>query len=110
MSLKKLMYIVKSFFKINSEQTPLVQRNFLINLFDGAIFTFGMSFVSMVTVLPVYVKQIGGSNIEIGLLPIIWALGFNIPQIMIANYTSKQPFKKKIIIFTAILQRLPWLI
>jgi len=101
---------VKSFINIGSGLNPVAQRNFLLNIFDGAIFTFGMSFVSIVTILPVYVKQIGGSNIEIGLLPVIWALGFNLPQIMIANYTSNQPFKKNIILFTALFQRLAWLI
>ncbi|KAB2837496.1 MAG: MFS transporter, partial [Melioribacteraceae bacterium] len=63
--------------KLHGEYSAVVKKNFVINLFDGAVFAFAMGFVSLVTIMPVYVKQIGGSNIEIGLIPVIWAIGFN---------------------------------
>ena len=89
---------------------PIVKKNFILNLFDGAVFSFGMSFVSVVTILPIYLKQLGASNIAIGILPVVWALGFNLPQIIIANYTGNQPYKKKIIMITSLFQRIPWLL
>lgn len=97
-------------FNFGADDNPIVKRNFILNLLDGAVFSFGMSFVSAVTILPVYLKQIGGSNIAIGLIPVVWTLGFNIPQIVIANYTGNQPYKKKIMMITAVFQRLPWLL
>lgn len=106
----KLKFIVMLFFNSNSEYNSVTQKNFILNLFDGALFLFGMTFVSMVTILPVYLKQIGGSNIAIGLIPVVWALGFNFPQIIIANFTGNQPYKKKIVLVTALFQRLPWLL
>ena len=36
-----------------------VKVNFFANLFDGALFAFGMSFVSLVAVMPVLVKKLG---------------------------------------------------
>lgn len=96
--------------KLHGEYSAVVKKNFVINLFDGAVFAFAMGFVSLVTIMPVYVKQIGGSNIEIGLIPVIWAIGFNFPQIFIANYAAKQPFKKPLMIKTAFMQRFPWLL
>ncbi|MBN1300176.1 MAG: MFS transporter [Melioribacteraceae bacterium] len=96
--------------RLPEKLSPVTKKNFMLNLFDGAVFSFAMGFVSMTTVLPVYVKQIGGSNIEVGMIQVIWTLGFNLPQIFIANYTSNQPFKKMIMIKTALAQRLPWLL
>ena len=43
--------------------------------FGGAIFSLAMSFVSLQTVLPVFVKKIGGSNVAVGLIPVLWASG-----------------------------------
>jgi MFS family permease len=87
-----------------------VKRNFFLNVFDGAVFSFAMSFVSLQTVFPVLVKKVSGSDFAIGLIPVIWAAGFNFPQIFIANYVRKIGFKKPLMIKTALGQRLPWLL
>ena len=86
-----------------------VKRNFFLNVFDGAVFSFAMSFVSLQTVFPVLVKKVSGSDFAIGLVPVIWAAGFNFPQIFIANYVRKIGFKKPLMLKTALGQRLPWL-
>lgn len=86
-----------------------VKRNFYLNVFDGAVFSFAMSFVSLQTVIPVLVKKVSGSDFAIGLIPVIWAAGFNFPQIFIANYVRKIEFKKPLMLKTALGQRLPWL-
>lgn len=88
----------------------VVKRNFYLNVFDGAVFSFAMSFVSLQTVFPVLVKKVSGSDFAIGLIPVIWAAGFNFPQIFIANYVRKIEFKKALMLKTAFGQRLPWLL
>jgi len=85
-----------------------VRRNFLLNWADGALFAFGLSLVSMVTVLPVFVKRLGGSNLLVGLIQVIWILGFNFPQIFVAGHARTLPYKKGFVLKTAIIQRLPW--
>jgi MFS family permease len=97
-------------FSSYSEKDPYVKRNFIANAFDGALFTFAMSFVSVVAIIPVFVKKIGGSNLAVGMIPVIWMIGFNFPQIFIANYTRHLPLKKKIFLKTAVIQRIPWLL
>lgn len=87
-----------------------VKRNFILNVFDGAIFAFAMNFVALNTIIPVYVKKIGGTNLAVGLIPVIWAIGFHLPQILTANYVRKRSNKKKIMMVTALAQRLPWLL
>lgn len=90
--------------------TGHVKRNFILNVWDGAIFAFAMNFVALNTVIPVYVKKIGGTNLAVGLIPVVWIIGFHFPQIFTANYVRRQASKKRIVMFTAMMQRLPWLI
>jgi MFS family permease len=85
-----------------------VKRNFILNVFDGAVFAFAMNFVALNTVIPVYVKKIGGTNLAVGLIPVLWAIGFHLPQIFTANFVRKRSNKKKIMMVTALAQRLPW--
>ncbi|MHB8579255.1 MAG: MFS transporter [Ignavibacteriaceae bacterium] len=87
-----------------------VKHNFFMNLLDGGIFSFAMSLVSQITVLPVLIIKMGGTNLALGLVPVLWTVGFNFPQIFIANYARTLPFKKKFILKTGLAQRLPWLL
>ena len=87
-----------------------IKRNFFLNLFDGAIYAFAMSFVSLQTVFPVLIKKVSGSDFAIGLIPVVWAAGFNFPQILVANYVRRLPYKKSWMLRTALGQRLPWLL
>jgi MFS family permease len=89
---------------------PVVKHNFVVNTLDGAFYSFAMSFVSLSTVMPVFIKNIGGSNVAVGLIPVIWTLGFNFPQVLIANYVRQKKYKKPLLIITALGQRLPWLL
>ena len=100
--------MTKDIFKYIHKST--VRFNFTCNLFDGALYGFAMSLISMVTVFPVLVKKVGGSNLAVGLIPVIWIIGFNFPQILIANYASRQPYKKPLMLKTAFIQRLPWFV
>ncbi|MCC6396937.1 MAG: MFS transporter [Bacteroidetes bacterium] len=86
------------------------RRNFIANILDGALFAFAMSFVSVHTILPILVKNIGGDNIAVGLVPVVWVVGFNVPQVFVAELTQRQAFKKRLVLQTAMWQRLPWLL
>ena len=97
------------FFHSKHFNDTVVKRNFYLNIFDGAIFAFALSFVSLQTVFPVLVKKISGSDFAIGLIPVVWAAGFNFPQILVANHIRKLPFKKPWMLKTALAQRFPWL-
>jgi MFS family permease len=91
-------------------QGGFVRRNFILNVLDGAVFMFGLSFASRAAVLPVFVKRIGGDNIALGLIPVLWILGFHLPQILMANYAQRAHSKKRLLLKTSLVQRLPWLL
>ncbi len=84
--------------------------NLAANLFDGSLYAFGMSFVTLHTVLPVLVEKIGGSNVAIGLITVVWTIGFNFPQILVANFVQKYEPKKTLMLITSMAQRIPWLL
>jgi MFS family permease len=94
---------------VNYAEDKSVKTNFIINVLDGSFYAFAISFISFTTVLPLFVKKIGGNNIAVGLIPVIWTVGFNIPQILMANYVRRKPYKKNLLLVTAFFQRLPWL-
>jgi len=100
--------VVKSRWK-SADGTKYVRRNFYLNVFDGAVFAFAMAVVAQNTVFPVFIKSIGGSSIAIGLIPVFWTIGFNFPQILIANFAGKIPYKKDLLLLTCFFQRLFWL-
>ena len=90
--------------------SSIVRRNFAANLGDGAFFAFGMSFVSITTVLPLMIRKLGGGNIAVGLVPVVWTLGFNLPQILMAGKVRRISRKKPLLLKTAFFQRIMWLI
>lgn len=87
---------------------PSLRWNLAANFFDGSLYAFGMSFVTLHTVLPVLVDKIGGSNVAIGLITVIWTIGFNFPQILVANFVQKYEPKKRLMLMTSMAQRIPW--
>lgn len=87
-----------------------VRRNFALNVVDGAVFAFGLSLASRTTVLPVFVTRLGGDNVAVGLIPVLWVVGFNLPQLAVANWVRHHPRKKPLVLMTGLLQRLPWLL
>jgi MFS family permease len=84
--------------------------NFFVNVMDGAFFAFGISFVSQQTIMPVIVRNIGGGNVAVGLIPVIWTMGFNFPQFLIVPLARRTVRKKSLFLRTALVQRFPWLL
>lgn len=95
---------------VHSPPLPNVRWNFVLNVLDGAFFSLGLSFASATTVLPVFVQRLGGSDVAVGLIPVVWAVGLNLPQLLIANHAQQVHSKKRLLLTTALLQRLPWLL
>jgi MFS family permease len=88
----------------------VLRQNLTANIVDGSMYAFGISFVSLQTVIPVMVKHISGSDFAVGLVPVLWTAGFNFPQIFIANHAQRFPFKMRLFLQTAFVQRLPWIL
>lgn len=92
------------------EKRGVLRQNVVANIIDGAMYAFGISFVSLQVVVPVMVKHISGSDLAVGLVPVLWTAGFNFPQIFIANHAQRFPYKMRLFLQTALFQRIPWLL
>lgn len=92
--------------KIKSRST----LNHVFNILDGTFFSLGMVFITFTTILPVFIKKLGGSSLVISLIPFILTLGISLPQLFIASYVERFERKKPIVIIFGLGQRLPWLI
>ena len=82
--------------------------NFVVNAFDGALFWAGSSFIASTTILPVYVSRLTDSKFAIGLLSMIGAMGWLVPQLFTANWVQRLPRKKVLPVNLGLLtERLP---
>jgi MFS family permease len=70
------------------------RRNFLLNLFEGALFIAGGSLISSQTVLPALVSRLGGGNVAIGAVGVVVYAGLFLPQLFAARYAQALPWKK----------------
>ncbi len=64
-----------------------LRSNIRAHILDGSLFLFAMSFISVNTILPVFIQQIGGGAIAIGSVPVIWTIGLNLPQAILIRFT-----------------------
>jgi MFS family permease len=93
-------YLIEKYFQLHKfqESNPeILRRNLLLNIGDGTIFLFAMSFVSVTTILPVFIQRIGGNAIAIGALPVLWTLGLNFPQLFTHSRNPERFVKPKVL-------------
>ncbi|PNV80158.1 MAG: MFS transporter [Dictyoglomus turgidum] len=92
---------------------PLKERdyrwNFIVDSIDFAFFSLGMTFGSILTLFPLFAKNLGAGNLEIGLIPAIANLGWGIPAILGAKYSEKASKKLDVVLKFTIGERLPYL-
>lgn len=83
--------------------------NFIVNSIDNAFFSVGMTFGSIFTIFPVFAKNLGASNIELGLISAIANLGWGIPAIWGAKYAERSAKKLNLVLKVTMLERVPYL-
>ncbi len=99
----------------DTESQDFVRRNlrwnFTVNLLDITLITAGLSLVSRETVMPVLVSQLTDSKLAVGLIPALFMLGSNLPQLLSANVAERLRFKKPFVLLVSGLgERLPYVL
>ncbi len=87
-----------------------LRHNYLLLLLDAVSFPFGISFVSALTILPLFVREITDSSLAVGLVPAITNLGMLLPPLFIANRLERQPLQKWYLFWLAVIERIPLLL
>jgi MFS family permease len=86
-----------------------LRYNLGVNLADGAFFGLGWGFGSIGTIIPLFVSHLTTSALLIGLIPAIHAVGWQLPQLFMANSVSRLRHYKPMVMFMTIQERIPYL-
>ena len=76
-----------------------------MHLMDGSIYVLGMSLVSVQTILPIFIKELGGSPLSIGSVQVLWTIGQNIPSVFVAHYLHRRILFKPPMVFWGLMHR-----
>ncbi|MFW5713146.1 MAG: MFS transporter [Brevefilum sp.] len=79
--------------------------NFILLVFDSAIYAFSISALSQDTIIPYFVDQLTDRSWIIGMVPAIFYLGLHLPQLIGAFMVHARRTKKKFILQIAIAER-----
>ncbi len=91
------------------EEPRIVRHNFIVNILDGGFFGLALGFASFVSVLPLFVRTMTDSAILIGLIPAVHTMGWQLPQLFVAQWVSRQARFKPMVLWMTIHERLPFL-
>lgn len=86
------------------------QRNFWMHCLEGGFYMAGLVFVSLETVLPSFVKHLGGVDQLIAFMPVVLPATFAALGIFIAPLVERMHRFKPFVCTFGALQRLPYLI
>jgi len=86
-----------------------LKYNITVNLLDGAFFGLGWGFGSVGTIITLFVSRMTNSALLIGLIPAIHAVGWQLPQLFMANSVSRLRRYKPMVMWMTIHERLPYL-
>lgn len=104
-------FVLPAAAEFDPQLARLFRRNFTVNALDILSWMFGMSFVSVSAVLPVYArKYLGASEVVLGLIPALTDAGWFIPQLFFAPYVERLARKFPAVVWLGALERLPYLV
>ena len=85
-------------------------HNFVVNVIDVSLYQLGMHIISVSVVLPMLLYRLGASELIIAMLPALAQACTSLPQLLSSFFIEKAERMKPTVMFTGILQRLPFLI
>jgi len=92
------------------------KRNLFFHVADGVFYAVGLAFAQPDTILPGFIRDTAAAaglsswaNRLVGLLPLVMASCFIMPQLVTAKMAEGRSLLKKPLIVFAFLERLPWL-
>jgi MFS family permease len=97
--------------EVEAEVERNYRWNFTVNFLDGVAFWIGYSFVSVSTIVPLFISKLTFNPLVIGLVAVLGQAGWYLPQIFVAGSTERMARKKPIVVNLGLfLERVPaWL-
>lgn len=94
---------------LEKEVRQNLKHNLIVNLWDGGLFGVALGFASFSTILPLFVATMTDSALLIGLVPAIHAVGWQFPQLFMAQRIARLRAYKRTVLLTTIHERIPFL-
>lgn len=85
-----------------------LRRNYGLGVLNGALFGFVDAISAPSLVMALFVAQLGGSNLLIGMLPAIYNGGWFLPQFLISHRLEQLPLKKTPYLIAAVIRIICW--
>lgn len=93
----------------NKELSPKESKlNFILGFTQTGLWGLALTFSSATTVVPMFLKKLGASDVEIGLIPTLMNLGFTLPSILSAPIVERVRSLKKFIATVTWAERSPY--
>ncbi|MEA4883349.1 MAG: MFS transporter [Clostridia bacterium] len=80
--------------------------NYAIFFADSFGYPLAFSIISVTTIMPLLLTKLGASNLVVGLLPALSALGAYIPGLLSATRLERVPIKKRVLVTLGMIERL----
>ncbi len=84
--------------------------NFVANFLDISFFSLALAFASLTTIVPLFIRQLGGSTLLVGLAPALVQLGWVLPPLFVAPYIGRLRRKLPYVLRMTLGERIPWLL
>ncbi|MBN2584613.1 MAG: MFS transporter [Planctomycetes bacterium] len=92
-----------------ADATDHVARNYAAHMIEGGLYLGGMALLSMDTVMPTIVKELGGPSWLISVVPVLMLIGFTAAPILLAHRIEGVRRFKPYCVVSGVFQRLPYL-
>jgi MFS family permease len=96
--------------EVGIEPCPHFRRNFTLGVVNGGLFVFAEALMSIDTVLPWFVEQLGGSNFLIGLVGPMRDAGWFLPQLFTSHRLQREPLKMPLYRRAAVVRSTVWFV
>ncbi len=83
-----------------------VRRNYYLFLTEGVVYFAGLAFFEPATVIPVLVGTLTDSSVVVGLVTAVRYGFWLLPQVVVAGYVSSFPYKKPLMVWAGVAQKL----
>ncbi len=101
--LRRLLQLERPVPQLSDEELQaLVERhyrwNYTINLVEGIAFWLSLSFLSVNTIVPLFISKLTTSTVPVGLAAMLAQGGWYLPQILSANWIERLPRRKPVVV------------
>lgn len=94
---------------VNTPQS-LPARNFRFHFIEGSLYLASFALINVQVVFPALVIKLGGGNIAVGTLPVLYYLLYFLPQVLAANYAGRSPYRRSWVLSAGLAQRIQILV